>query len=259
MTFTETALSTWLAGFLWPLMRIGAMFAAAPVFGSRQIPMRWRAMLAVMVTWIVTPVLPPPPVVETFSHEALLIALQQIAIGVLIGFILQMVFSALVFGGQVVAYSMGLGFASMMDPQNGVQVPVVSQYYLILATLAFLLLNGHLILIEVVVDSFRTLPVAADGLTRNGLWDIASWGGRIFAAGLLMALPAVTALLLVNLGMGIVARAAPQLNIFAVGFPMAMLIGFLLMWVTLPDVMANFGELANEGFRLVMQQLLIGR
>ena len=259
MVFTETAISAWLASFLWPLMRIGSVFVAAPIFASRQVPARWRALLALMVTWIVMPVLPPSPVVSTFSHEAVMIALQQIAIGVSMGFILQMVFAALVFGGQTMAYSMGLGFASMVDPQNGVQVPVVSQFYLILATLTFLALNGHLILIEIVIDSFTTLPVAVDGLTRNTLWDIASWGGRIFAAGLLMALPVVTALLLVNLGLGIVARAAPQLNIFAVGFPMAMLIGFILMWVTLPDVLNNFGELVNEGFQLIMANLRVVR
>lgn len=259
MTFSEATLSTWLASFLWPLMRISAVFVAAPAFGSRQVPVRWRALLAVMLTWTVAPVLPPAPVVETFGHEAFLIAVQQIGIGLMMGFVLQMVFAAIVFGGQVIAYSMGLGFASMMDPQNGVQVPVVSQFYLILATFAFLVMNGHLILIELVIDSFQTMPVATDGLVRSSLWDIASWGGRIFAGGLLMALPAVTALLLVNLGLGVVGRAAPQLNIFAVGFPMTMGIGFLVMWVTLPDVLNNFGELANEGFQLVMRNLFIVR
>ncbi|VAX10859.1 Flagellar biosynthesis protein FliR [hydrothermal vent metagenome] len=259
MIFTEAAIATWLASFLWPLMRISAVFVAAPIFASRQVPVRWRAALALVITWIVMPVLPPAPVVETFSHDAAMIAMQQIAIGVFIGFVLQMVFAALVFGGQVMAYSMGLGFASMMDPQNGVQVPVVSQYYMILATLAFLVLNGHLILIELMIDSFTTLPIAVDGLTRNTLWEIASWGGRIFAGGLLMSLPVVTALLLVNLGMGIIARAAPQLNIFAVGFPMAMLIGFLLMWVTIPDVLHNFGLLVNEGFQMIMSNLGIVR
>jgi len=259
MVFTETAISTWLAGFLWPLMRISAVFMAAPIFASRQVPARWRAALALVITWIVMPILPPVPVVETFSHEAAMITLQQIGIGVSMGFILQMVFAALVFGGQVMAYSMGLGFASMMDPQNGVQVPVVSQYYLILATLLFLVLNGHLILIELVIDSFTTLPIAADGLTRNTFWEIVSWGGHIFSAGLMMSLPVVTALLLVNLGMGVVARAAPQLNIFAVGFPMAMLIGFILMWVTLPDVLHYFSGLVDKGFQMVISTLGIVR
>jgi len=259
MIFSETAIASFLAGFLWPLMRIGSIFVAAPIFSSRQVPARWRAALALVITWLVMPILPPMPVVETFSHEALLIAVQQIAIGVLIGFILQLVFASLVFAGQVMAYSMGLGFASMMDPQNGVQVPVVSQFYLILVTLLFLVLNGHLILIEVVVDSFATMPVAVDGLSRNTLWDFVIWGGRVFSGGLLMALPVVTALLVTNLGMGIITRAAPQLNIFAVGFPMTMMIGFVIMWATVPDLLNNFGELVDEGFQVAMRYLRIVR
>jgi len=194
------------------------------------------------------PLLPPSPVVDGLGAEAFLIAVQQIGIGAAMGFLLQLVFSALVFGGQVMAYSMGLGFAHMMDPQNGVQVPVVSQYYLILATLAFLLLNGHLVLIQLLADSFTLLPVAADGLSRAGLWELVSWGSRMFAAGVVMALPVLIALLLVNIGMGVVGRAAPQLNIFAVGFPVTLLIGMVLMWVTLPHVMQGFGDLISEGF-----------
>ncbi|MFC1602409.1 flagellar biosynthetic protein FliR [Pseudomonadota bacterium] len=259
MVFSETAIASFLAGFLWPLMRIGSVFVAAPILSARQVPARWRAAVVLVITWVVMPVLPPVPVVETFSHEAILIAFQQIAIGVLMGFILQLVFAALVFAGQVMAYSMGLGFASMMDPQNGVQVPVVSQFYLIFVTLLFLALNGHLILIELVVDSFRTVPVAVDGLSRNTVWDIVTWAGRVFSGGLLMALPVVTALLVINLGMGIITRAAPQLNIFAVGFPMTMMVGFLIMWVTVPDVMHNFGELMNEGFQVIMHHLRIVR
>ncbi len=259
MVFSETAIASYLAGFLWPLMRIGAVFMAAPIFASRQVPVRWRAALTLVITLIVMPILPPAPVVETFSHEAMLIALQQIAIGVMMGFMLQLVFAAVVFAGQVMAYSMGLGFASMMDPQNGVQVPVVSQFYLILVTLLFLTLNGHLILIELVIDSFQTVPIAVDGLSRNTLWDIAIWGGRVFSGGLLIALPLVTALLVVNLGMGIITRAAPQLNIFAVGFPMTMMIGFVVMWATLPNVLHNFGELVSESFQFLMHHLQIVR
>jgi flagellar biosynthetic protein FliR len=259
MVFSETAIATFLASFIWPLMRIGAVFAAAPILSSRQVPVRWRAALALMITWVVMPVLPPIPIVETFSHQAMMIALQQIAIGVLMGFILQLVFAALVFAGQVMAYSMGLGFASMVDPQNGVQVPVISQFYLILVTLLFLALNGHLILIELVVDSFKTVPVAVDGISKNTLWDILAWSGRVFSGGLLMALPVVAALLVVNLGMGIITRAAPQLNIFAIGFPMTLMMGFLVMWVTLPDVMHNFGELMNEAFQVITRNLLVVR
>jgi flagellar biosynthetic protein FliR len=248
MQFTEAQISQWLAGFMWPLLRIGSMMMAAPIFSTRQIPVRFRLLLAVLVTLLVQPVLPDVPVVAVFSPDALLIAIQQIAIGVALGFLMQMAFQALIFGGQVMAYSMGLGFANMMDPTNGVQVPVVSQFWLILAMLAFVMMNGHLVLISAVVDTFTVLPVATDGLTRAGVWELLAWASRMFAAGVLMALPVIISLLLINVGMGVVSRAAPQLNIFAIGFPITLMMGFLLIWMTLPQVMTGFGGLVTETF-----------
>lgn len=257
MIFTEAQLSAWLAAFMWPLIRISSMIAAAPIFSSRQTPRRLRVGIALLLSFMLMPLIPPPPVVEVFSSEALLIAAQQVLIGLAMGFVMQMVFGALVFGGQALAYSMGLGFASMMDPQNGVQVPVLSQYYIILATLIFLILNGHLFMIETLAQSFYTLPIAVDGLTQANLRDVVLWASRMFTGGLLIALPAIAALLLVNLGMGIITRAAPQLNIFAVGFPMTMMIGFILMWITLPNVFAKFGELVNEALTFIRSLVLI--
>jgi len=257
MIFTEAQLSAWLAAFLWPLIRISAMIAAAPVFSSRQTPKRLRVGIALLLSFMLMPLIPSPPVVDVFSSEALLIAVQQVLIGLAMGFIMQMVFGALVFGGQALAYSMGLGFASMIDPQNGVQVPVLSQYYIILSTLLFLVLNGHLLMIEILAQSFYTLPIAVDGITQANLKDIVLWASRMFTGGLLVALPAMAALLLVNMGMGIITRAAPQLNIFAVGFPMTMMIGFVLMFITLPNVFAKFGELVNEALIFIRSLVLI--
>jgi flagellar biosynthetic protein FliR len=248
VTFTEAQISQWMANFLWPLVRIAAMFMASPIFSTRQIPVRFRMALAVLVAVVVQPVLPASPTVPVFSSDALVITVQQVIIGVALGFLLQMAFQALIFGGQVMAYSMGLGFANMMDPTNGVQVPVVAQFWLILAMLAFLMMNGHLVLISAIVDSFTVIPVATDGIGRAGIWDLLSWASRMFAAGLLMALPVIIALLLVNIGMGVVSRAAPQLNIFAIGFPITLLMGFILIWVTLPQVMTGFGALVLEVF-----------
>lgn len=248
LSFTEAQVNQWIADFLWPLTRIGALFSAAPVFDMRQIPIRFRLMLAVLITLLVQPVLDPSPVVPVFSVDALLITAQQIVIGFALGFLLQMAFQALVFGGQVMAYSMGLGFANMMDPTNGVQVPVIAQFWLILAMLAFVMVNGHLILISAIVDSFTVIPIAVDGMGRAGIWELLSWASRMFAAGLLMALPVIIALLLINIGMGVVSRAAPQLNIFAIGFPITLMTGFILIWVTLPQVMNSFGGLLFEVF-----------
>ena len=248
MTFTEAQLSQWLADFLWPLIRIAAMMMAAPIFSIRQIPVRFRMLLAMLITYLVHPVLPPSPVVSVLSAEAFLIVGQQVLIGAALGFLLQMAFQALIFGGQVMAYSMGLGFANMMDPANGVQVPVVAQFWLILSYLAFLMMNGHLVLIAAIVETFRVIPIAVDGLGQAGIWALLSWASHMFAAGLVMALPVIISLLLINIGLGVVSRAAPQLNIFAIGFPITLLTGFVLIWVTLPQVMNSFGSLVSETF-----------
>lgn len=255
MEFSDAQLQQWLADLFWPFVRIGAMLMAAPIFSIRQVPARWRVLMAIMVTVLLQPLLPPSPAVGIFSPEGVLIMLQQIGIGALMGFILQLAFNALIFGGQIMAYSMGLGFAHMMDPANGVQVPVVSQYWLVLAMLAFLLSNGHLLLLAGVAQSFEILPVAVDGLTRAGIWGLIAWSGRLFASGLMIALPILIALLLTNIGMGVVSRAAPQLNIFAVGFPLTLTMGFVLMWVTLPHVLSGFGELVSEAMTVSLDIL----
>jgi flagellar biosynthetic protein FliR len=247
---SEALLQQWLATLVLPFIRIVSIFMVAPVLSIRQIPARFRILLAVLITWAVQSMLPEIPPVDALNGVSLMMILQQIGIGAAMGFLLQLAFNALIFGGQVMAYSMGLGFAHMMDPTNGVQVPVVSQYWLILAMLAFLLSNSHLILIAMVAESFWILPVAADGISRAGIWELLSWGSRMFASGVLMALPVIIALLLINLGMGVVSRAAPQLNIFAVGFPVTLTMGFVLMWITVPHVLSGFGEVVDEVFQV---------
>jgi flagellar biosynthetic protein FliR len=259
MIFNEAQLNAWIATYFWPMVRISAMLLAAPLFSSRQVPARLRLVLMLIIAFLVAPTLPQMPAADVLSHSGMIIMLQQLLIGIMMGFILQMVFGALVFGGQVIAYSMGLGFASMVDPANGVQVPVISQFYLILATLLFLIFNGHLHAIELVADSFVTMPVAVDGVSRNDFLDLVAWGSRLFAGGMIIALPIVGAMLMVNMGMGVVMRAAPQLNIFSVGFPITMLLGFSLIWVSLPNALAVFTDLTDEAFLHLMQTMRIAR
>ena len=167
------------------------------------------------------------------------------------GFALQLVFSAVVTGGQVIAMQMGLGFASMVDPQNGQQVPVLGQLYLLLATLIFLTLNGHLILIEVLAKSFNTFPIAISSFGSDGLWLIVSWGSQMFEGAVWMALPAISSLLIVNIAFGVMARAAPQLNIFAIGFPVTMMMGFMVILFVMPMFLPQFTKLLESVFMLI--------
>ncbi len=251
MSFSGAEIMTWLASIFWPFVRVSAMLTAAPIFSARSIPARIRIILAVVITMVLVPVIPDPPVVDLISLEAALIAAYQVLIGVAMGFIFQMIFGAFVIAGQSVAMAMGLGFASIIDPQNGVQVPVVSQAFLIMVTLVFLALNGHLLLIDMIATSFTKLPVGLILPSRDGLWQLVNWGSSMFAGGMLVALPAVAALLLVNLAFGVVSRATPQLNIFAVGFPVMILMGLIFMIITMPGITDHLSHLMTQGFNLV--------
>ena len=253
MTFEADDILRWVSALMWPFVRISAMLLVAPIFGARTVNTRVRLALGLLLALVVAPQLEGPPPVDPLSLDGLVVGIHQALIGISMGFVLTLVLSALTQAGESIALSMGLGFASAVDPVGGVQVPMVSQYYMILATLIFLALNGHLVLIELVIRSFESLPVTAGGPTPDDLWAIVSFGGTMFAGAILIALPAVAALLLVNLAMGVITRAAPQLNIFAVGFPVTLLAGFVIILLTLPSLTARIGELLMSAFPLVQR------
>ncbi len=255
MNFTEGQILNHVASFIWPLMRISSMFVSVPLFSLRAVPARVRLILSLAITLVVMPVLPTYPMVEMFSYQGFLVAVAQVMIGLTTGFIVQLVFSALLFAGQGVALSMGLGFASMVDPQNGQQVPVIAQFYVMASTLVFLSLDGHLVLIKMLVDSFTSLPIGIEGITKTDIWTILMWSSRMFAGGLLLTMPIVASLLLVNVSLGVATRAAPQLNIFSVGFPVTLMLGMILVWLTLPDFLEQFTGILTESYDLVRQML----
>jgi flagellar biosynthetic protein FliR len=257
MVITTAEINGWIGQYLWPMLRIGAMVAAAPVFGTNFIPARIKIILVLLLCVVVAPVLPTVPSIDPLSGAGLLTALHQLLIGLAMGFAVHLVFGAFVLGAQVMSMGMALGFASMNDPATGVSVPTVGQFYTIMVTLAFLAINGHLIMIEVLVDSFRSMPIGPRGLQMNGLMDLVNWGSNMFAGALLIALPVITSLLVVNISFGIVVRAAPQLNIFAVGFPVIMILGFIIMYICLPGILGELTVLLDDIF-LLMRHLVTG-
>lgn len=240
MQFDAAQVTEWLAAMLWPLLRISGLILVAPIFGANLVPARVKVVLAVALAVVVAPLAPAPAWLDPLSGAGVLAMAVQLAIGIAIGFAVQLAFDALVMAGQTIAMTMGLGFATLVDPGRGSSTPVLSQFFLILGLLLFVSVDGHLALVGVLVDSFRWAPVGTTAPGTEGLWILALWGGEIFRSGLVIALPAVVALLAMNLGMGIVSRAAPQLNLFAVGFPVAMLFGFLVMLLSLPALKDAF-------------------
>lgn len=255
MNFSEQQLLGLLASFIWPFFRISSMFISIPVFSIQAVPARVRMVISVLITIVIVPVLPAMPDIAVFSYTGFMVALQQIVLGLTTGFILQMVFSVMLVAGQSIAYSMGLGFASLVDPATGVQVPVVAQLFIVSTSLLFLVFDGHLLVIEMLAQSFRTLPVAEVGLETPDLWRVIIWSGQIFANGVLLALPVIITILLVNISFGVASRAAPQLQIFGVGFPITIMIGMVLIWITLPDMLESFADVLQQGFSLVSDVL----
>ncbi len=248
---TDAQITEFVGRYLWPFFRITALFMSMPVVGTRLVTARVRVVLGITVTLLVVPLLPPMPSIPPLSVASLVIIVQQITIGITLGFFLQVIFHLFVLAGQFMAMKMGLGFASMNDPANGVTVTVVSQYYLILTTLLFLSVNGHLAVFQMVVESFRTFPVSDRGFTADVFLQIANSGSWMFSRALLVAMPVLTSLLVVNLAFGVMSRAAPQMNVFAVGFPITLLFGLILIWYSMPSFLPNYHLFMEEGFNLL--------
>ena len=241
--------------FAAPFLRLSGMMAIAPIFSAPGFNFRTRALLAVLLAALVAPSLSAPPFDNIFSGRGLAVAITELGVGLVMGFVLQLAFAAAVFAAQAQSMTMGLGFAMAVDPQNGVQVPVIAQMFVILMTLLFLSLDGHLALISAVVESYRIVPVGALGISQEIFSRVAALGSIVFTWGMLMALPILTALLFINVALGVVTRAAPQLNIFAVGFPVTIISGLLIMFIVMPvyvDVMTRLIEVtAFESLRIL--------
>lgn len=253
MEFTDAQIGAWVGSFLWPLFRIASFIMIVPVFGTQLVSMRVRTALAFLLAIMVAPIIPEVPLVEALSLNAVLITLQQILIGSLMGFMFVMLLQIFVVAGQIIAMQMGLGFASMVDPINGVNVPILSQIYLISVTLIFLAMNGHHVMLETIVESFYVWPISEDiiggvSIQPEQFWQFLMRINWLFASALLVALPVITAVLVVNLSFGIVTRAAPQMNVFSLGFPIGMIFGLFLIWATFSQVAPMFNRFSVELF-----------
>lgn len=256
MEFSADALMGWIATYLWSFTRIAAMMMVMVTIGSKTTPQRVRLFYALAVTVAVFPVLPPGPAdIELFSFGSAMIILQQILIGVAIGTISVFVVQTFVVAGQVIAMQTSLGFASMADPTNGESSPVVGQFYVLLVTLLFLGVDGHLLMIEMIIRSFQTLPISMQGLLATDYEKLASWFSLMFSAALALSLASMVAMLLVNLSFGIMTKAAPQLNIFSLGFSVSMVFGIFVIWITFSNVPFHFENQWLRGITMMCELL----
>ena len=234
ISVTSMQLEAWLAAFIFPLARILALVASAPVIGNRQIPARVKVGFAMLVTFLIAPTLAIQPDIQASSGPGLFILLQQILVGLAMGFSMRLVFTAIEMAGDIMGMQMGLGFASFYDPMNSTNTQVIAQFLGIIAILAFLSLNGHLYMLATLAESFQVFPISLHLPSASAMHTLALWGGSIFSHALRLSMPLIAALLITNLALGILTRSAPQLNIFAIGFPITLVVGFATLLLTLP-------------------------
>jgi flagellar biosynthetic protein FliR len=246
----------WLALFLFPFSRIMALIASSPVLGNKQVPVRVKIGLGLLLTVIIAPTLPVQPVIDPASGLGLLVLLQQVLAGLAIGFTMRLIFVAVEMSGEFAGMQMGLGFASFFDPLNASFTPVLAQFMGVVATLAFLALDGHLYMLAALADSFNTFPISSAMPQAAALHTLAAWGGSIFAHALQLAMPVVGALLITNLALAILTRSAPQLNILQIGFPITLAVGFATLALSLPYLAPLMEQVTNASLGVVSHVML---
>jgi len=226
---------------IWSFTRVAGMLMVMVAIGSRTTPVRIRLLFSLAIIIAVYPVLPRAPAdIELFSFASAIVVLQQLLIGIAIGSVSTFVVQTFVIAGQIIAMQTSLGFASMADPMNGQSSPVIGQFYVLLVTLLFFTVDGHLLMIEMIVRSFETFPISMDGLLATDYKKLANWFSLMFSAALALSVASIVAMLLVNLSFGIMTKAAPQLNIFSLGFSISMVFGLFVLWITLVNIPFHF-------------------
>ena len=250
-------ISKWVARLWWPILRVGGFVLSAPIVSGASVPAPFKISFSVGMAFSLAPLAPVPDGLSIFSGAGAFAAVEEMLIGVAIGMVVQLAFEALAFAGQSISMTMGLGFATLVDPQHGADTPVLGQLLTIFGTLSYLAVNGHLLLIGALATSFKSLPIGAANIDRSLLWSIAGWGARVFETGLLIALPAVIALIIVNLALGVVTRAAPQLNLFGIGFTITLMAGFLVLIIGLDGLMSGVSSLIDSALAAVNEMVAV--
>jgi flagellar biosynthetic protein FliR len=240
-----TDVSGWVARLWWPVLRITGFILSAPVASEMSVPRFVKIALTLGLAYILAPLAEVPAGLSIFSGAGVLSAVQEVLIGIAIGMVVRLAFEALALAGQSIATTMWLGFATLVDPEHGANTPVLGQLFMIFGMLTYLALNGHLVLLGALAKSFKTLPIGGASIDRNFLLAVAGWGTRVFETGLLVALPAVIALIIVNLALGVITRAAPQLNLFGIGFTITLMAGFFVLIVGLDGLMVGVSSLID--------------
>lgn len=251
VVFSSNELISLMAAFIWPLTRILGLIAIVPPFGNNGVPVQVKLLLGILLAMIVAPTIPPITNVDPISIAGIMILMQQLVIGLAMGFMIRVIFAGIEMAGEAIGLTMGLGFATFFDPQTRGRSSAIAQFLVIIATLLFLSMNVHLSLFEALINSFKTIPISTSLTMGFGFLKLAIWGEEIFKIGMLLSLPIVAALLITNIALGVLTRAAPQLNLFGIGFPITISVGFLMLYLILPHLMGPMESIFLNGINII--------
>jgi flagellar biosynthetic protein FliR len=258
LAVTSAQLDAWLAAFIFPLARIFGLMASAPIFSNAGVPRRTRLIAGLAVTLAIAPMIPQPPAIPAGSWLGIFIIMQQIIIGVIMGFAMRIAFATVDVAGELIGLQMGLSFAVAYDPLSAGQTPVLTEFMGLITALMFLAMNGHLMLLSGLMESFRLVPIGLVPFKAPAFAELLRWSSVIFASGLMISLPLIAALLIANIALGVLSRVAPSLNLFAIGFPVTLAIGYLVLMFSLPYFGAAMARLFDQGFTAMEQILRAG-
>ncbi len=240
LTFNDAQLLAWITPLLWPFLRALALFTSVPVLSLRSVPMRVKVALAFLITVCAQASLPEMPVIPLDSPQVFLAVIQQVLIGITLGFSARIVFAAIEFAGELAGLQMGLNYAGFFDPTTGGQGTAIGRFFGTTVAWLFIVINGHLLMIAALVQSFQAFPVSTEPFAFLRAMQPQTWGAEIFKLGLWIAMPMVTILLFVNLVLGVISRVSQQMNIFSIGFPITLGVGLVAMLLTLPMMEVPF-------------------
>ena len=240
LTFTEAQVLAWVTPILWPFLRVLALFSSMPVIAQRSVPIRARIGLAFLIAFCAQASMPAIAPIALDSSAAMMAVLQQVLIGVSLGFAVRIVFAAIEFAGELIGLQMGLNFAAFFNPMTSSVETSVTRLFGVTISWLFVVSGGHLLVIAAVVQSFTAFPVGAEPLAFLRTMQPHRWGAEIFSIGLWIALPLVGMLLFTNLILGVISRVAQQMNIFAIGFPITLGVGLVGVMLTLPLMQMPF-------------------
>jgi flagellar biosynthetic protein FliR len=251
--FTDAQLAAWLAAVVYPFVRIAALIGTSPILGDSSVPQRVRIGLAIFITLCVAPGVPAIPDVPAISGDGLLLIGRQLLIGAAMGFSVRLGFAAIEYAGDLMGLQMGLGYATLVNPETNDQDPIIGGLLKYFAMLAFLVANGPLMMIAGVSESFQTLPIAGAAGAFDDWKVLVLEGGVIFGLALHLALPVVAALLVTNIALGVMTRAAPQLNVFSIGFPITITVGLVVLAASLPVLLTMSDNAVNASISRFMR------